>query len=161
MNTYALRIRAAHRAAAYVIGALSLIYVMILSCSVKAYATDSMTQVTIEYYTGHPSTIVPYRDAYVAADAGVGATKYTTKSTGKIVWGEPDAQGNYSMYFDAKDIHFLAAHINTSEAAFNTNFSSYLATYEQIEKIKATKTEIENRLASVKTKAETAKEAVK
>ena len=148
----------------------ALMFITVLSCFfytqvITADAADKTananTQVTIQYYTGFPSDFVKYADAYVDGDKNVGKYSYVTKSLGKIQWGEPDAAGNYSVFFDATDIHLLADYLNLAEEHYLTNHSAYLATKTQIDTIKDAKTTLTQSVATVTTKSETAAEAVK
>lgn len=97
------------------------------SYSASAVTTDSNTQVTVTYYTGMPSSDDTYEDAYLNGVTGVGRVSYTTKSLGRIQWGEPDASGNYAVYYDAGDIHKLGAYLDESEASYKDLYDKYLS----------------------------------
>ena len=92
----------------------------------SAVATNTNTQVTVSYYTGMPSTDISYNDAYLNGDTGVQKVSYTTKSLGRLQWGEPDGNGEYDVYYDAADVHSLAAHLNESQEQYNELYNTYL-----------------------------------
>lgn len=148
----------------------AMIFIIVLSCFFYAHViptdaadktANASAQITIQYYTGFPSDFVDYADAYVDGDKNVGKYSYVTKSLGKIQWGEPDAAGNYSVFFDSTDIHLLADYLNLAEEHYLTNHSAYLATKTQIDTITDAKASLTQSVASVTTKSETATEAVK
>ena len=97
-----------------------------------AEATNTNTQVTVTYYTGKPSTLASYEQAYLDGDSGVNKVTYTTKSLGRLQWGEKNADGTYDVYYDASDIHTLAAHLNESEANYVELYDSYVAAYKAV-----------------------------
>ena len=148
----------------------ALIIITVISCFFYSHVitvdaadktANASEQVTIQYYTGYPSDFVKYSDAYINGDANVGKYSYKTKSLGKIQWGEPDAAGNYSVFFDATDIHLLAKYLNSAEDHFLTNHSAYLAAKTQIDTITDAKATLTQSVVSVTSKSETATEAVK
>ncbi len=148
----------------------ALVLIVILSCffysqvmivEAASITADANEQVTIEYYTGYPSDFVKYSEAYGKGDLKVGKHSYTTKSLGKIQWGEPDASGKYSVFYDATDIHFLSKHLNSAEAHYLLNHNAYLSTKTQLDVITNAKATLAQSVASVTTKSETAAEAVK
>ena len=92
----------------------------------SAVATSTNTQVEVTYYTGKPSTDVSYEEAYQNGDKNVQKVTYTTKSTGRLQWGEADANGEYEVYYDAADVHLLAAELNESEQQYIELYNAYL-----------------------------------
>lgn len=116
-------------ASKYVVGGA--IIVALVSCIfgkniASAVTTSTNQQVTITYYTGKPSTDVSYQDAYLNGDSAVDKVAYQTKSIGRLQWGEQAADGTYSVYYDAADIHTLAAYLNESEEKYEELYESYL-----------------------------------
>ena len=98
----------------------------------KAVSTFTDTQVTVSYYNGKPSTIVSYDEAYNLGDANVDKVTYTTKSKGRLQWGEQNADGTYDVYYDAKDVHTLAAYLNESWDSYNEMYDAYVEAYKAV-----------------------------
>ena len=97
-----------------------------------AETTSTNTQVVVSYYTGKPSTIKTYEEAYLDGDTNVNKVTYTTKSLGRLQWGEPGADGTYEVYYDAADIHALAAALNQSEEKYMEVYNHYVDAYNAV-----------------------------
>ena len=100
----------------------------------SAVSSSTNTQVTLTYYTGKPTAVESYSDAYLRGDKGVNKVTYTTKSIGRLQWGEQKADGTYDVYYDAKDIHTMAAELNESWAAYEGLYNSYVDAYNAVYK---------------------------
>lgn len=98
----------------------------------KAVSTFTDTQVTITYYNGKPSMVVSYDEAYSLGDSNVEKVTYTTKSKGRLQWGEQNTDGSYDVYYDAKDIHTLAAYLNESWESYNDMYDAYVEAYTAV-----------------------------
>ena len=92
----------------------------------SAVTSNTNTQVAVEYYTGKPSSDISYEEAYLNGDSNVQKVSYTTKSKGRLQWGEPSANGEYEVYYDAADVHLLAAYLNESEEQYIELYNKYL-----------------------------------
>ena len=98
----------------------------------KAVSTFTDTQVTITYYKGKQSTVASQGEAYGLGDSNVEKVTYTTKSKGRLQWGEQNADGTYDVYYDAKDIHTLAAYLNESWESYNDMYDAYVEAYKSV-----------------------------
>lgn len=100
----------------------------------SAVSSSTNTQVTLTYYAGKPTALEPYEDAFVRGDSGVSKVTYTTKSIGRLQWGEPNADGTYDVYYDAKDVHSMAAELNESWGAYENLYNAYVDAYNAVYK---------------------------
>ena len=98
----------------------------------RAVGSNTTTQVTVSFYTGIPSSLTSYADAYSAGDPGVNQVTYETKSIGRLQWGEPSAVGTYDVYYDAGDVHTLAANLNATEEQYLELYDKYVECYEAV-----------------------------
>ncbi len=98
----------------------------------SAVSSSTNTQVEVTYYTGKPTNLESYADAYVRGDNGVHKVTYTTKSIGRLQWGEQKSDGTYDVYYDAKDIHTLAAHLNESWGSYEQLYNKYVEAYNAV-----------------------------
>ncbi len=99
---------------------------------VDANSSITNTQVTVTYQTTTPGSATPYRDATLDFEDDVDEVTFTTRSIGRLQWGEPDKDGNYAVYYDAGDIHTLAAYLNQASENYNTLYSTYVDSYNVI-----------------------------
>ena len=98
----------------------------------SAVSSSTNTQVTETYYTGIPTKIESYEDAYLRGDNGVRKVTYTTRSIGRLQWGEQNADGTYDVYYDAKDIHTMAAYLNESWESYEELYNKYVDAYNAV-----------------------------
>ncbi|WP_026653385.1 hypothetical protein [Butyrivibrio proteoclasticus] len=99
----------------------------------SANATNTNTQVAVSYYTGKPTNPkASYEDAYSDGDSAVGKVTYTTKSLGRLQWGEADSEGKYEVYYDASDVHTMAADVNDAEAKYLELYQKYSEAYKSV-----------------------------
>ncbi len=98
----------------------------------EAVGSASDTPVTVTYYTGKPTEPEAYDAAMRHGDSAVGKRTFTTKSTGRLQWGEPNANGEYEVYYDAADIHIMAAYLNETEEAYEALYEKYLEAYKAV-----------------------------
>lgn len=98
----------------------------------KAVASSTDTQVKVVYYTGKPTGLESYADAYDAHDTNVELVTYTTKSLGRLQWGEQNADGEYDVYYDAQDVHMLAAELNQSWENYSAMYDKYVDAYKAV-----------------------------
>ena len=112
-------------------GFMGLIVVFfLLYTSIKSNASDdgalTQNQVNVTYYKGIPtSRLDDYETALSGGDTAIEKVTFTTKSLGRLSWGEPDSEGEYAMYFDAADIHRLAAYVNEVESKYEELYELY------------------------------------
>ena len=92
----------------------------------RADTSLTNTQVTVNYYAGIPAQPKTYDESYIDGDANVEKVTYTTKSIGRLQWGEAGVDGTFDVYYDAADIHRMAAALNDSEALYIETYRKYL-----------------------------------
>lgn len=97
-----------------------------------AETSSTNTQVTVSYYTGRPSSNVSYATAYASGDPAVGKVTYTTKSLGRMQLGDSGNVGGHQVYYDAADIHMLAASLNQAESNYQELYSKYIEAYNAV-----------------------------
>ncbi|AOZ97822.1 hypothetical protein [Butyrivibrio hungatei] len=99
----------------------------------SAIANNTNAQVTVSYYTGKPTNPkASYEDAFADGDSAVNRVTYTTKSLGRLQWGEPDSDGRYEVYYDASDVHTMAAGVNDAEARYLELYQKYTDAYKAV-----------------------------
>lgn len=98
----------------------------------SAVSSKTNTQVTVNYYTGMPQTLESYGDAYLNGDSNVGKVIYSTKSLGRMQWGEANPDGTYDVYYDAADVHHLAAQLNEAGQDYETLYEEYVKAYKSV-----------------------------